>query len=70
MMTTTTWWFAINDEESDFCGEEFFVEVEEERDKAKAAATKVAQEIFPNTKITCYGRVSHTEAEMMGLDTY
>lgn len=66
----STWWFAINDENSDLCGEEFFVEVNVTLDKAKAEAIKIAKEIFPNEKLTCYGRVSSKEAEIMGLDTY
>ena len=67
---TSTWWFAINDEESDLCGEEFFVEVEATLDVAKAKAIEEAKKIFPNEKLTCYGRVSRFEAEIMGLDTY
>jgi hypothetical protein len=66
----TTWWFGINDENSDLCGEEFFVEVNVTLDIAKREAIKMAKEIFPNEKISCYGRVSTLEAEMMGLDTY
>ena len=66
----TTWWFGINDENSDLCGEEFFVEVNVTLDIAKREAIKIAKENFPNEKISCYGRVSETEAEMMGLDTY
>ena len=48
----STWWFAINDENSDLCGEEFFVEVNVTLDKAKAEAIKIAKEIFPNEKLT------------------
>ena len=66
----STWWFAINDENSDLCGEEFFVEVNVTLDKAKVEAIKIAKENFPNEKLTCYGRVSFEEAEIMGLDTY
>lgn len=69
----TTWWFVIDDEESDLCGEEFFVEVEGTMDIAKQIAINKANELFPDIpyeKIKCYGRVSNTEAEMMGLDTY
>ena len=69
-MKWTTWWFAINDEDSDLYGEEFFVEVNVTLDKAKAEAIKIAKENFPNEKLTCYGRISETQAETMGLDTY
>ena len=66
----TTWWFEINDENSNLCGEEFFVEVNVTLDIAKREAIKIAKEIFPNENPRCLGRVSETEAEMMGLDTY
>lgn len=66
----TTWWFACTDEESDLCGEEFFVEVDCPFDEAKKTAIKTAKEIFKDEKLSCYGRVTQTEAEMMGLDTY
>ena len=69
-MKTTTWWFAVTDEDSDLCGEEFFVEIESLLDEAKAKAIAYAKEIFPNVELKCYGRVSSYEAEMMGLDTY
>ena len=69
-MNTTTWWFGIEDENSNLCGEEFFVEVNVPKDRAKACAKKQAEKIFPNEKLICYGRVGFAEAEMMGLDTY
>ena len=69
-MKTTTWWFAITGEDSDLCGEEFFVEVYTELELAKAEAIRVAGQIFPGEQLVCYGRVSQAEAEMMGLDTY
>ena len=63
----TTYWWGINDEDSELCGEEFFTELE----NADAIEhKKYAKEIFPNEKLTCYGLVSAFEAEMMGLDTY
>jgi hypothetical protein len=67
---TTTWWFAVDDEDSDLFGEEFFVEVDVPMDKAKREAMKIAKENFPKTRLTCYGRISNAEAEAMGLDTY
>ena len=69
-MPRTTWWFGIEDENSDLCGEEFLVEVNVPMDRAKACATKIAKENFPREKLTCYGRVGVVEAEEMGLDTY
>lgn len=66
----STWWFEVVTEGGDFEGEEFLVEVNTTLDKAKAEATKIAQENFPDEKLRCHGRVSAMEAEMMGLDTY
>lgn len=63
----TTYWFGIEDENSDLCGEEFFTEL---KDADKQAHIAYAQSIFPHEKLTCYGKVSVDEAEMMGLDTY
>ena len=70
MIKTTTWWFGIDDPDSDLCGEEFFVEVNAFPDIAKRVAIGRAAALFPNEEIKCYGRVSAFEAEMMGLDTY
>ena len=67
---TNTYWFGIIGEDSNLCGEEFFVEVEAPREIAKTIAITRAHEIFPDEEIEVYGRVSETEAEMMGLDTY
>lgn len=63
----TTYWWGINDENSDLCGEEFFTALEN-ADKAQHRA--YAKSIFPKEKLTCYGKVTEEEAEMMGLDTY
>ena len=63
----TTYWWGIEDENSDLCGEEFFTEL---KDADANEHKKYAKEIFPNEKIVCYGKVSAAEAEMMGLDTY
>ena len=66
----TTWWFEVTDEDSENCGEEFFVEVDTTLDKAKREAMMIAGINFPATELTCWGRVSEVEAEIMGLDTY
>ena len=63
----TTWWFVVDDADSDLCGEEFLVEL---KDAQKTDAFHYAREIFPNVRLVCLGRVSELEAEMMGLDTY
>lgn len=71
MKTWTTFWFEINDENSDLCGEEFFVELDDSLGRpTKQSAIDYAQSIFPNEKLHFLGKVSALEAEMMGLDTY
>jgi len=65
---TSTWWFEITS--GNYEGEEFFVEIEGTLDHAKQNAITRAQEIFPTEVLHCLGRVSQTEAEIMGLDTY
>ena len=69
-MRHTTWWFAVDDENSELDGEEFFVEVYAAMDNAKAEALRIAKENFPDINLACYGRVSYVTAEAMGLDTY
>lgn len=63
----TTYWFEIVGEESEICGEEFFTELE---NGTRAEHKAYAQEIFPDERIRCLGKVTSYEAEMMGLDTY
>lgn len=63
----TTYWWGIEDEESDLCGEEFFTALE---NATKADHLKYAKELFRNEQLKCYGKVTEEEAEMMGLDTY
>lgn len=63
----TTYWWIIEDENSDLCGEEFFTEL---KDADKKAHAEYVKELFPNEKPKCLGKVSSVEAEMMGLDTY
>lgn len=63
----TTYWWGIEDEESDLCGEEFFTEL---KNADKAAHRAYVKELFPNEHPKCYGRVTEEEVENMGLDTY
>ena len=63
----TTYWWIIEDEESELCGEEFFTEL---KDATRAQHRNYVKELFPNENPRCLGRVSEEEAEMMGLDTY
>ena len=60
-----TWWFEIVGEDSDLCGEEFFVEADDKRE-----AFAIAKHEFPGEKLVTHGTVSETEAEIMGFDTY
>lgn len=63
----TTYWFMIDDEESDLSGEEFLTEL---KNGTKEQHINYAHELFPNVNIMCYGKISPFEAEVMGLDTY
>ena len=62
-----TYWWAIEDEDSDLDGEEFFTEL---KNATPLQHRQYAHEIFPNVKLHCFGCISQEEAEMMGLDTY
>lgn len=63
----TTYWWIIDDEESENCGEEFFTEL---KDGMKENHCNYVKELFPNENPKCLGKVSEEEAEIMGLDTY
>lgn len=63
----TTYWWGIEDENSDLCGEEFFTELE---NADYIDHLIYVQELFPDEKVKSYGKVTEEEAEMMGLDTY
>ena len=57
--------FEIVDEDSDACGEQFFVEC-----KSLRRAWEIADENFPDVALRCLGHYSVEEAEIIGLDTY
>lgn len=61
--------FEIVDENSDFYGEQFFVEVKESAE-SKKEARKIAKENFPKSRFRITGPYSSEYAEMVGLDTY
>lgn len=63
----TTYWWIIDDEDSDICGEEFFTEL---KDGTYADHVNYVLELFPTENPRCIGEVTENEAEMMGLDTY
>lgn len=58
------YWFEVVDEESELCGEEFFVEAE-----SPVVAWDIATKYF-YVELECHGIVSWSFAEMMGYDTY
>ena len=63
----STYWWGIEDENSDMCGEEFFTAL---KDATKEQHRAYAKEIFPGENPVCYGFVTEEEADRMGLDTY
>ena len=63
--------FEVIGEDSDLCGEQFFVEVDYTyEDDPLAVAKDIAAENFPDEELACYGPFSPAYAEMCGLDTY
>lgn len=63
----TTYWWTIDNEDSELCGEEFFTEL---KDATYEQHINYVCELFPNENPRCLGKISAEEAEMMGLDTY
>lgn len=61
--------FEVVGEDSDLCGEEFFVEVVMEEDY-HSTAWEIAIENFPNEELRCLGAYPPELAEAMGYDTY
>ena len=61
--------FEVVGEDSDLCGEEFFVEVVMEEDY-RSVAWEIAIENFPNEELRCLGAYPPELAEAMGYDTY
>lgn len=61
--------FEVVGEDSDLCGENFFVEVAMEDDYL-ATAWDIAVENFPNEELECLGSFPPALAEMFGYDTY
>lgn len=61
--------FEVLGEESDYCGERFFVEVLNNED-ARDMAWDIATENFPYEELECIGTYSPSQAEAMGYDTY
>lgn len=62
--------FEVVGEDSDLCGEEFFVAVCIPEDEIRQRAWEIAKQNFPHEELKCYGWVDDDEAEEMGLDTY
>lgn len=65
------WWFEVVGEDSELCGEEFFVQVKRvPGDNGKAEALLIAEDNFPGEELRCLGWVTDETAEDIGLDTY
>ena len=73
-MKTTNILFEVVGEDSDLCGEEFFVQVQyedgEKKCDIKARALEIANQYFEGEKLRCGGFYTDNEAEWYGLDTY
>jgi len=63
----TIYWWGIETEDSELCGEEFLTELE---NATSADHIEYARKLFPGEELVCYGEVSEYEAEAMGIDTY
>ena len=59
--------FEFVDEDSENCGELFFVELFDVEEKD---AIKYALDLFPDEELTFLGEYSVEEAEELGYDTY
>jgi len=57
--------FEVVGEDSELCGEQFFVECNSKRE-----AFMIAADNFPDEELQYCGRYSPEEAEWIGLDTY
>ena len=57
--------FEVIGEDSNICGEQFFVEC-----NTLASAREIAKENFPYEELSYCGKYSVEEAEILGLDTY
>ena len=67
-MNWTTYWWEIVDEDSPYCGEEFFTALPD--NAGSGEHYHHARNLFPGVKLKCHGYITEEEAEMMGLDTY
>lgn len=57
--------FEVVGEDSDLCGEQFFVEC-----NTLVSAREIASDNFPDEELRYCGKYSIEEAEWIGLDTY
>lgn len=63
--------FLVSDEDSEYYGEQFFVEVEDKGAvKSHREACKIAQANFPDTILSLELICTPAEAEIYGFDTY
>lgn len=57
--------FEVIGEDSDLCGEQFFVECDTKRE-----AYQIAADNFPDEELRYCGKYSVEQAEILGYDTY
>lgn len=62
--------FEVSGEESDLCGEEFFVQVDPDSKSPLKEAWKIARENFKGEALILTGLFNDEMAEMLGFDTY
>jgi len=62
--------FEVSGEESDLCGEQFFVQVDPDDKSPLKKAWKIARENFKGEALILTGLFSDEMAEMLGFDTY
>lgn len=63
----STYWWIIDDSESELCGEQFFTELKNADYKEHQAYVK---KLFPNEKPYCFGEISAVRARMMDFHIY
>lgn len=62
--------FEVVGEESDLCGEQFFVECDTVAEAWQTVAENFGTAMIVNDEIKCIGKYTPEEAEWLGYDTY
>jgi len=83
-MEYRNYWFEVCGEDSEICGEQFFVAVKDPQRKVAMTAEErkaynktlkeevkaIVERNFPDEEVKCMGWVTDAEADLWGLDTY